>query len=594
MDVKSKWDERIERDEEFAEFMVSHSTRKKNAQISVNTRQKGNDLYIKEKHNESIHKSILWYFSKSIAFAPTNSEELAESYYSRSTILSHIHRFKECLVDIERASKLTKSIELKSKLEAQKNKCLSLMNCQNLNEQKSQGFNFNDKQQPPKLPQMAQSGVLPNVSEAIALMFDETFGRHFIATRDIKPGEVIIIENSYIAFPNNKQKYIICSHCLQFSWNGIPCENCTISMYCTESCKKESWKQYHNIECTISSYIPIMHIDHNNAISDVTIAIRLFIKAVNKEGLHSVLNEAEAIDRARKTNLTLLFSEVLEYDTFRSLYNLSNNVQNTDEKDKVGDALLSKIIQLLSRYTNIFNEKKNVNNEVDDDFHVKIKQILHNIRHVIDINAFQYQGSICICQDLNSECTCDSNRGAVIAPFSSFINHSCASNVSRLFLPKNRIVMFTIAPVKKGDQLYDSYGPSLRMDRSIRQKILQENFYFTCKCKVCNENWPTLKQLELVVDPVSESNIISQVLAEFKKYYPNVSEKFMFQETETVWPLNEESLKKMIKMCELIYKYCNNPIKSFLLSSYYRYFIDRIFYKLYGEDCRIPSNCFDM
>lgn len=80
-------------------------------------------------------------------------------------------------------------------------------------------------------------------------------------------------------------------------------------------------------------------------------------------------------------------------------------------------------------------------------------------------------------------------------------------------------------------------------------------------------------------------------MTEFRQCYPNEPDKFMFQELENVWPFDEEALKKAVKMSELIYKYSNNRIKAFLLSSYYKHFIDNAFYKLYGEKCRIPSNC---
>lgn len=48
---------------------------------------------------------------------------------------------------------------------------------------------------------------------------------------------------------------------------------------------------------------------------------------------------------------------------------------------------------------------------------------------------------------------CESIRGVILAPVCSLINHSCNSNVNRIFLPNGKVVMFTVAPVKEGEQV---------------------------------------------------------------------------------------------------------------------------------------------
>lgn len=285
---------------------------KKSSEISVKARQDGNQIYTSEAiHNEVLHKAILWNYSKSIAFAPVNSEDLALGYSSRSIFLIHIYRFQECLSDIEKAFSLTTSVELKAKLQTRKKTCMSLMHVESLKKKtlsntptrhcddKDRSLSELKNDVPLELPKFTPSKALHNASESVALKYDETFGRHFVATRDIQPGEIIIVEDSYVCFPKNNQRYTTCSHCLQFSWNGIPCENCPIVMYCSESCKKEARKSYHDIECLILPYLPNMHSDNKDCLDDVIIAFRLFIKAVKKEGLDSVLNEADAIDRAK-------------------------------------------------------------------------------------------------------------------------------------------------------------------------------------------------------------------------------------------------------------------------------------------------------
>lgn len=44
--------------------------------------------------------------------------------------------------------------------------------------------------------------------------------------------------------------------------------------------------------------------------------------------------------------------------------------------------------------------------------------------------------------------------GNILAPVASLLNHNCNPNVSRLF-KNGKIIVFSIRPIKKYDQVYD-------------------------------------------------------------------------------------------------------------------------------------------
>ena len=110
-------------------------------------------------------------------------------------------------------------------------------------------------------------------------------------------------------------------------------------------------------------------------------------------------------------------------------------------------------------------------------------------------------------------------RGKVIMPLLSLINHSCNPNIFRL--PRaTHVVLYAKYPIQKGEQvlswlyrivdygicqslsfillqLLDSYGPYFAStSREARQKKLLNDYYFKCDCVPCQENWPLYDELE--------------------------------------------------------------------------------------------------
>ncbi|KAJ8679928.1 hypothetical protein QAD02_015715 [Eretmocerus hayati] len=88
----------------------------KSVKKSIDFREQGNSVFRKKTHDETDHKRVLYYYNKSIAYAPPCSEELALAYSNRAVLWIHVKKYDLCLVDVTRADTITKSDELKKKL----------------------------------------------------------------------------------------------------------------------------------------------------------------------------------------------------------------------------------------------------------------------------------------------------------------------------------------------------------------------------------------------------------------------------------------------------------------------------------------------
>lgn len=111
-----------------------------------------------------------------------------------------------------------------------------------------------------KLPQVdgRSSSKLRSCSDAVTLSYDKTRGRHLVATRNIKAGSVLIVDEPFAFSTDGHALATNCLHChvsLDLEENvRIPCNNCQSVCYCSTACREDSWKKYHKYECTIFDY----------------------------------------------------------------------------------------------------------------------------------------------------------------------------------------------------------------------------------------------------------------------------------------------------------------------------------------------------
>lgn len=222
---------------------------------------------------ERLERSLECY-STCIAYATPESKELALGYANRSAVLLSLNRPKECLQDCDRALHHNYPDELKPKLyfrQAQAYSKLAEHSCiiakywleemevseerQNMEESlKSYSVaKYKDvADEGPILPELkSPNEKIPCLSDAVDIVYSDTFGKRLVATRDIDIGEVLVIDKPYTLIPFERFSYFYCSNCLGSFFNGIPCDGCINTFYCSEECKKLAWEEYHQFECSL-------------------------------------------------------------------------------------------------------------------------------------------------------------------------------------------------------------------------------------------------------------------------------------------------------------------------------------------------------
>ncbi|XP_014212940.1 SET and MYND domain-containing protein 4-like [Copidosoma floridanum] len=380
-------------------------------------------------HDKETHSRILSLYTQSAALAESGSEELALAYCNRSALLLHLKRYEECMVDIQMATQITKSEQLKAKLEVRRVHCLAMG--KGSKREKSSG-------QCRKIPleaRMKASKNIPCASESIAISFNEKYGWHIIAEQDIEPGTVIAVEKALASIPEKSCMYLNCTHCLNMAWNGIPCDSCTAAVFCSENCKKEALLQYHDVECSLLPLLCADSLGHNYVIR---VAVRIYIIAIKKEGLAHILEVASNLKNSEDTRVKKFpYNNVFRSHTIESMYNLleTENYSNFEE------------------------------------------------------SLFDYSYSHYLPREEVDEASENKNLGSIITSFCSLFNHNCCNNVERLFTCNTEIVLFTSRSVKKGEQLFINYGTDIFTENLKQRSSLEKKYDFVCDCRACKEDW---------------------------------------------------------------------------------------------------------
>jgi SET domain len=93
--------------------------------------------------------------------------------------------------------------------------------------------------------------------------------------------------------------------------------------------------------------------------------------------------------------------------------------------------------------------------------------------------------------------------GSGIFALSSYFNHSCAPNITRVTID-NKLAFVVARPVSKNQQLFVCYrGSFATTSKAERREEILRSYRFECVCEACLKNYPLIDDL-----PSSDTNFI--------------------------------------------------------------------------------------
>ncbi|XP_058796445.1 SET and MYND domain-containing protein 4-like [Phymastichus coffea] len=461
----------------------------KSVEISEKARQAGNLLYVQKEHTREMHETNLNCFSMSIAFAPTASEELALGYGNRSALLLHLKNFQGSILDIDRALSISKSKSLKVKLLCRKVECLTALNLSESStvfKKAVEYFNKIDEKDienkshlhtvltKTKLVLDSKNVILKyNLNRRLKLQISQKqsgdfnsvdvrnsnkYGRHLIATRHIKPGEIFYKEKPFVVCPNGVKLYIYCSHCLTIAWNGIPCKYCNWCIFCSSKCRKEAWIKYHHVECSIITHMIELN---RNYSQNFQMSLRAVVMGLQEYGnIDKLKAEIEVMNSCKDYHIQhLLSDEKCQSSKFCSIFNLSSCIKDKHFEINICNAAIA--LSYAAKYTTLFGRnvlESDACNSIADNEEVLFSGcLLLKFVQICNKHAYSFSTSMKMCKHADETVKClkkyCKDKLTYLAPISSLTNNSCIPNMRRCFTKDQKIIFYALESIAKNAQV---------------------------------------------------------------------------------------------------------------------------------------------
>lgn len=417
--------------------------------FSIETKNTGNQLFI-----EKIYIRAIKHYNEAIRFAASSSV-INITFANRSAVLFNLKKYRESILDINRAIAAGYSKKLTPKLLERKKQCEEAIKRTQKSDADYEIENEKIRQEIFEFPEKRMAGV-SCASSSIDISFFESMGRGIVATEDIQPGQVLVVEDPYMTNLDKKNYNFRCFHCCALNLAMIPCKTCTYVMYCNEKCRNESWKQGHEFECGIMPRLLNMGFDDFG----MMISLRILLKAKSQhsswEELFKITDAADKVSDPKLKGFSLDSENVLTYDinNYRSIYSSGNDSENIDGLEIFLKCLTSAVLLfMLKEYTSLFADRPNISEEMfamEDDCIWRVGSLLY--RH-LSPNVTKIP--ICAYREISP--TRELMYGEGVYAFYSLFNHSCCHNTNFVFRG-NTLSILAISPIKKGEQVFTHYG----------------------------------------------------------------------------------------------------------------------------------------
>jgi tetratricopeptide (TPR) repeat protein len=588
-------------DEERAKFVLDLDIVNETMQIEANfsgksfeeaknLRESGNQSFQKkyyynalQHYNNCIRKVPLGLATDS----PEGKKELALAYGNRSAVLCYLKNYEECLVDIDLALECGFPEELHFKLYDRQGMCyqelkkkaeaiasfkkasVSLQQskldeskklnwendiktqveaCQKLlaEKPKSKGAQKNVYQKPkvPVLPpSQSKNDKFPYASSVFDLKDSADQGRSAVVNKDVRVGEVLIVEKPFGSVLLAPYYVSHCYNCMKKTVGTHPCPECCTVSFCSKDCQQSAWESFHKYECKYLSNINLTdncwgHLVH-----------RVVLKAGYDKlmSFHEYLkNEGSSVDWNKFGSNE---GEVWGANDLRTVWSL---VTHSSERIP-GDLFLRtvKAVFLLK----CLQKVGFISNEASAEDLVFVAGFLLSLLQLCPCNAHEVSEIEVSKKGIRNARSLE--IGAALYPTLSLINHSCNPTVVRHYY-SDECVLRAIRNMRKGEEILDNYGALWAVHpKKFRQDKLKDQYFFTCQCDACLVDWPIYPELpdnmppalkcEKCSEPLlpqENSNFTAYPCSECKHKHDMTKKLLVLERSHDVY---SEAMEKMLK-----------------------------------------------
>ncbi|XP_051903054.1 SET and MYND domain-containing protein 4 isoform X1 [Hippocampus zosterae] len=407
-----------------------HDDTRKGAAEASACRERGNASFKRGEYAEAA-----LHYSQGVCLSPQSSEQLSLCYANRSAALYHLQHYQDALEDVSDAEKSGYPPALAHKLAARRAQCRARL---------------------PSSSVAAEPDDRSGTSPKVAVRFSPEKGRHMVATEAIAAGEVILSERPFGsvlvasdgAFGTERRH---CHACLKPARRLVPCAGCSYARYCGARCRDGAWEEHHRWECPLGARLSAAGVLSH-------LALRVALKA-------GVANAGGA--------------------AYRGVWDLLHHVERHAASMRFLCAVTAATLRLALGET----ATSPVGRAEDAGGRLLGVAML---RHALQLRC-NAQAVVTLQQpglsDAHVQSVEERRVATAVFPTLSLINHSCRPNTSLSFGAGGAVTLRAARSLRPGQEVAHCYGPhSSRMVTGERRRLLQEQYFFLCRCEACQED----------------------------------------------------------------------------------------------------------
>ncbi|XP_064087995.1 uncharacterized protein LOC135202501 isoform X3 [Macrobrachium nipponense] len=324
---------------------------------------------------------------------------------------------------------------------------------------------------------------IPALSASVKCKYTHFGGKFLVAAQDIRPGDILGVEEPYCSIVNRGELMNFCANCLQRCCTPIPCPDCSVVVFCSEDCRMKNWKHPHWPLCNVVlPSLVAMKMDSIVMLAAHVLTQTTFLKA--KEMAEELKNEERLPGQLQGFNQDGIFKS----SDYRSVYHLVTNEEKRSEEERfIASAEAFALTKLLKESNRYFID------ECGRPFTPTYEDMLLTgslvVRHLMNLKCSAIALSEFRVVTSDYDKSWSSRFGCGVYPTISIAKHSCNPNAA-LYNHGKTVVMFATRSIPKNTPITLSYVTQFRLTGTdVRRSILEDNYYFRCSCEACENDW---------------------------------------------------------------------------------------------------------
>ncbi|XP_011269215.2 SET and MYND domain-containing protein 4 isoform X1 [Camponotus floridanus] len=313
-------------------------------------------------------------------------------------------------------------------------------------------------------------------------------GRHAVATREIVPGEIIIVERPHCAFLLAENRFTHCHLCFARIFVPVPCRTCSCIIYCSRRCR-DADAQVHLRECKL---LPILWR------SKASVTCFLALRAITQKSLEEIMKlKKQLVDSGSALNISA--KNPYRGNDYMTFYNLVTHEDKRLPEDLFHRAYMAAWLFRLLKTSEYLPESMKTadtaHNKLSNEELFIAELLLHNLQ-LLQFNSHEISELI----KPKGEKTLSKAKsifiGGGVYPTVAMLNHSCNPGVIRYFIGTTMVVR-AARTIRAGEEISENYGPIFTTTpENERKRRLRVQYWFDCNCEACSGHWPLLEELD--------------------------------------------------------------------------------------------------